>query len=233
MKVELKGIPDPTYFLQNTNGFVGGYMKKLVHVAVCLSLIIGLVSCAPSPLRKVDNPNIPFQRPAYSILPPAGGDWAYYSDNCEERYRLNFFKTIPDPKFHSLSAGVVETPNSAVFESPQEFEKWTKKTIEMTTNPNRLHLLEEKVQLDNKFGPFTVKYYTKVEDHKAVNRGNEPFLLLVDYGYIFIHPSNPNLIIQATYSERGRPQEIRPELDREAELFFNNIMIRKASNPDR
>jgi hypothetical protein len=204
-------------------------MKKLTQFTAVLLLIICVLSCSHSPLRKVENSSVPFDRPGYSILPPAGGDWKYYScsDNSQGRFILNFCKIIPDTRFHSLCVEARETAHSATFENPQEFEKWVKKSIEMAINPNRLHLLDKKTELDNNFGPYTVRYYTKSEDHGAVNRGNEPFLLLVVYGYVFVHPSISNLLIWVSYSERGRSQDIRPDLKQAAELFFNGIEITK------
>jgi len=202
-------------------------MRKLLRLTVYAALAVALSSCLSSPFKKVGNPNIPFERPGYSILPPAGSGWEYYANEQDGRYKLNFFTKIPDPRFHSLAVGVIETPNSATFESPEEFKKYMKTTIEMAMSPNRLTILDKNIELDDKFGPYTVKYYTKSEDRRAVNRGSEPFLVLVDYGYVFVHPGIPKLIVQVSYSERGRPGEIRPSLKQEAQAFFEGIKISK------
>lgn len=192
---------------------------------VLISILLTLSCSMHSPLRTVENPNIPFQRPGYSVLTPAGDNWKYFVDDSNGRFRLNFSKRIPDPKFHSLAVGIIETPNFTTFENPQEFEKWNRKTVEVAMSARSLRLIDKKIELDHKFGPYSVRYYTKSEDHGAVKRGNEDFLILVDYGYIFIPPNNSNLIVQVSYSERGRPQEIRPDLEKFVESFFNGIMI--------
>ena len=202
---------------------------KLFKWVVLTLILLSLVSCSHSPFRNVENPNVPFERPGYSVLTPGDGNWQYFADDSNGRFRLNFFKKIPDPKFHSLSVGIIETPSSATFENPQEFENWNRKTLEIAMSANRLHLIDLKIASDNRFGPYSVKYYTKSEDHRAVNRGNEDFLILEDYGYIFIPPKNPKLIVQASYSERGRTQEIRPNLEKIAESFFDGIKLKDKS----
>jgi hypothetical protein len=199
-------------------------MKKLALVLIALSLTACLTTGTSG--RKVENPNVPLERPGYSVLPPAGANWTYTADTPGGRFNLNFFKKIPDPAFHSLVAGIIETPTNASFESPKEFEMFARKVIEVALSPNRYRLLEKRFELDTKFGQYCIKYYIKTEDRRAVNRGNEPFLLFVDYGYAFVHPNNPNLMIQTSYSERGRPFEIRPELNREAEAFFDGIRMK-------
>jgi len=201
-------------------------MKKLRLFGV-VSLVILLSSCISS-FSKVERPSTPFARPEYSVLTPSGDGWEYSSNDSPNRYKLAFFKAMQDPKFHSIAAGVIETPNSAEFENPQEFEKWMERTIETAMNPNQQRLLDKQVALDkaSRFGSFTVKFYTKSEDHRAENAGEEPCPILVEYGYIFVHPSIPNRIVQVAYSERGRPDEIRPDVAQEAERFFNGIQIK-------
>ncbi len=202
---------------------------KFFKSVVLTYILISLVFCSHSPFRNIENPNIPFERPDYSVLAPDGGNWQYFADDSNGRFRLNFFKKIPDPKFHSLAVGLIETPSSANFENPQEFENWNRKTLEIAMSANRLNLVDIKIESDNRFGAYSVKYYTKSEDHRAVNRGNEDFLILEDYGYVFIPPKNPKLIVQVSYSERGRTQEIRPNLGKLAESFFDGIKLKDES----
>jgi hypothetical protein len=208
----------------------GGDMKKLIPFAIILSFTIGLFSCtpSPSPFKLVENPSMPIERPGYSILPPAGDDWRYYSDNSQGGFTINFFKRLPDhPESHTLAAGVNETRNPVAFENPQEFERWVKRTMEGLTPQDRFRILDKKIELNTKFGPYTVKYFIKSEDHGAINRGNEPFLIVVNYGFYFVHPTNPNLMIQIYYGERGRPGELTTELEQVAERFFHDIRIAK------
>ncbi len=191
--------------------------------------LLSLVGCSHSPFRNVENPTVPFERPDYSVLPPGDGNWQYFADDSNGRFRLNFFKKISDPKFHSLAVGIIETPSSSTFENPQEFENWSRKTLEIAMGANRLHLIDINVESDNRFGPYSVKYFTRSEDHRAVNKGKEDLLILEDYGYIFIPPKNSKLIVQASYSERGRKQEIRPNLEKIAESFFDGIKLKGKS----
>jgi hypothetical protein len=203
----------------------GDTMKKL-FLMLTLSMI-WLTSCARPYYTKLENPNVTFERPGYSLSVPAGGEWRYHEDDASMRYNLTFFKRLPDdPDFHSRAVGVIETPTTVLFESPQEFENWTKRTIEMAMNPNRLRLLDKKFELDGKFGPLTLRYFTRAEDSRAANKGNEPFLLMEDYGCIFVHPKNPNLIVQVSYSERGKAGQIGKDLRESAEAFLDGIKIK-------
>ena len=202
-------------------------MKKLIHYKLFLLLTIILSCQSSSPYKKIENPNVPFERPGYTILPPAGADWEYYSDEMKDRYHLNFLKKIHGSDSHSLMVGLIETQNAASFENPQEFKKFMQSTVEMAMYSNKLRSLDKNIELDDKFGLYTLKYYMKAEDRRSVGSGNEAFLILANYGYVFIHPNIPKLIIQVSYSERGRPADIRPDLEQEAEIFFNGIMIRK------
>jgi len=201
-------------------------MKKRIHYISFLLLTIILSCQSSSSFKKIENSNVPFERPGYTILPPAGEDWEYYSSEMNNRYHLNFFKKIPGSDDHRLTVGLIETQNAATFESPQEFKKFTQSTVEMAMDSNKLAIRDKKIELDDKFGPYTLKYYIKSEDRRAVGSGNEPFLILVDYGYVFVHPNIPKLIVQVSFSERGRPADISPDLEKEAALFFNGIKIK-------
>ncbi len=204
-------------------------MKNLTLFGGMVWLVMLLSSCV-SPFSKVEHPATPFARPEYSIKTPPGDGWEYSTNDSQSRYRLTFYKALPDPKFHSLIAGIVETPNSAEFENPEEFVQWMEKTIEGSMNPNQQRLLDKRIELDrsSRFGSFTVKFYTKSEDHRADAGADGPWPILIEYGYVFVHPSIPNRIIKVAYSERGRPSEIRPNVAQEAEIFFNGIEIRNA-----
>lgn len=187
------------------------------------SLIIW-AGCVSS-IKEVKDPNTPFERRGYSILPP-GSDWRYIEGKRTGGSNLSFGKKF-DSSTHTLTANVVEVQSFANFSSPEEFLGFIKKGNELGTDPNRFRIQENEINLDDKFGAYSVEYYSKLEDHRAVNRGEATFLIMVTKGYTFIHPHFKDTIISVYYSERGRPDEIDPNFKGAAQKFIEGLRIKE------
>jgi hypothetical protein len=81
-------------------------MKKYGWFALTF-IILSPSFCTLTQFRRVDNPNVAFERPDYSVLAPAGCNCQNFDDNSNSRLRSDFFNKIPDLKFHSLEVGIV------------------------------------------------------------------------------------------------------------------------------
>ena len=191
---------------------------------ILLPLIL-FIGCA-SPLKQIKDPNKPFERPSYSVLPPPGDGWIYADQNQVGIFNLAFGKKFDSPT-HTLSGLVVEIHSSAQFENPEEFLNYIKKSKELDADPRRFKMFEDEFNLDPKFGEYSVKYSSASEDYGAANKGNDPFLILKLYGYIFIHPNFENVIIDISYSERGKVSEIDPDFKTTAKKFIEGIKLKR------
>jgi hypothetical protein len=79
----------------------------------------------------------------------------------------------------------------------------------------------------SRFFTYSVKYSVVSEDYGAANKGNNPFLVLKLYGYIFIHPNFENVIIDISYSERGKVSEIDPDFKTTAKKFIEGMKLKR------
>jgi len=199
-------------------------MKSRVFIYLALSVLI--LGCA-SQLKQIKNPNTPFERPGFSILPPPGDHWFYADGEQAGVYNIYFGKKF-DSKTHTLVALVSENHGLTKFNSPEEFLNFVKKTMDLQTDPRRFKVQKDELDLDNKFGPYCVRYYTITEDHNPVYKGNAEYLNLENYEYIFVHPNIENVMISVLYSERGNPDEIDPNFDKTAERFFDGLKLKQA-----
>jgi len=160
------------------------------------------------------------------VQPPAGDGWFYIDQEQVGRFDLVFGKKL-DSSTHTLSALVVEIHSYAKFENPEEFLNYVKKSKELDADPRRFKIIENNIILDPKFGDYSVKYSAVSEDHGAANKGDDEFLTLKLYGYIFIHPNIENVIIDISYSERGRTAEINPDFSKVANRFIDGMQLKR------
>ena len=189
---------------------------------ILLPLIL-FIGCASS-LKQIKDPNKSFERPSYSVLPPPGDGWVYADQDQAGIFYLAFGKKFDSPTL-TLSGLVTEIHSSAQFGDPEEFLNYIKKSKKLDANPRRFKMFEDEFNLDPKFGEYSVKYSTVSEDYGAPNKGNNPFLVLKLYGYIFIHPNFENLIIDISYSERGKVSEIDPDFKTTAKKFIEGMKL--------
>lgn len=200
-------------------------MKRKSLAYVFLAAAIFFASCA-TPFKQVKNPNIPYERSNYSILPPQEQGWTYVDRAGADGHKLMFGKQA-DSKTHTFIAMIEDVRSNATFTNSKEFILFIKKLQEMNTDPRRYRTLDEKMTLDDRFGSFCVFYYRKAEDHGAQQWGSLEFLIMEGYGYTFIHPNHNNLLIDVSYSERGSSNEIDPgKITENAQNFFNGLKMK-------
>ena len=76
--------------------------------------------------------------------------------------------------------------------------------------------------MDSSLGRFCVRYYTKAADRDAIHAGGKT-LFAETFGVSCLHPDNPALLIDVSYTERGHPAEFNPALRGEGENFLRSL----------
>lgn len=197
---------------------------KYLRLLIPIILIFVLNGCA-SPFIKVDQPNTPFERPGYTIYSPEGEGWLFVEGDQPGQHALTFLQP-QESKTHTIYANVEEIPSYASFETPQEFQSYFQKGMQIGFDPRRYKIVEEENILDRKFGEFSISHYSSIEDHGAAQFSDSPYLLMKTAGYYFIHPHKSNLIINVIYSERGKPNELGVNFKAKAKAFSNCLRLK-------
>ncbi len=193
--------------------------------AVLLFVTATILTSCFSPFNQIQNPEIPFVRPSYSILPPQEKGWTYVDQAGVDGYVL-IFRNESKSKTHTYVGMINERHINASFSSPEEFLSFVKKSSEMNNDVRRYRVLEDKMFLDDRFGAYCISYHRKAEDHGAKQKGPSDFLIMEGYGYTFLHPNNKNIMIDVSYSERGTVLEVDPKLIETAQKFLNGFKIK-------
>jgi hypothetical protein len=189
-------------------------------------LILIATGCLPKYVKQVEDPNIPISRPGYSILPPGAG-WYYMERSQAGRYSLDFGKKY-DSRTHTAVASVTEMHTKTTFKNPEEFLSFMTNSMHMDFDPRRFNSIKEEIVLDDRFGKYSLRFYSEAEDHGAsISDGTLPFLTMKLCGYIFVHPWIDNLTVQISYSERGRADEIDPAFNEVGQKIFEGFKIAK------
>ncbi len=186
--------------------------------------------CLPNYIKKVDDPNIPISRPGYTILPP-GEEWIYTEQGQTGEYILSFGKPNVSKTFSEV-ATVTEIYSYTVYESPEDFLSFTKKSMLFAMDPRRFNTLEESITLSDKFGPYCIEFYSKVEDHGARNAFGVPYLIMESMGYHFLHPTIEGLIINIGYSQRGLAEELSQGFKIVSNKFFDGLDFNNSKNKE-
>lgn len=117
--------------------------------------------------------------------------------------------------------------------SPEEFKEFVERAQKADTDPNRFTTLEYNISLDDRFGAYTVRYHSKMEDRQAkVSPVDTQFLIMEITGYTFIHPDSPDLVLGVQYSDRYKKGEKDPSLDEIGEKFINNFKVMPLKEAD-
>ncbi len=199
-------------------------MPVFRSLAVFLTILF-LNGCV-SQIHKIEKPEIPLERPGYIIHSPRGDGWLFREFDQAGKHTLMF--GYPSKSYtYTLYANVIEIPSNTKFESPENFLYYMKKSAEMEMDPRRYNLIEDKMNLDNRFGKYSVFYYSKVEDHGAAQATDVPYLIMETYSYYFIHPTNDNLLITVIYSQRGKDNELDKNFIESAARFIEGLTIKE------
>lgn len=203
--------------------------RFVLMILLLIGFATGCATTNPNVTPVTDNKTRIEQR-GYSILPPEGENW-FSMKTAPGSVALA--KKLEDSPAHTFTATVFATPFTVRFNSPEEFKEFVEKGQKADTDPNRFTTLEYNISLDDRFGAYTVRYHSKMEDRKAkVSPVDTQFLIMEITGYTFIHPDSPDLVLHVQYSDRYKKGEKDPSLDEIGEKFINNFKVMPLKEAD-
>ena len=197
-------------------------VQRLIFLMVIFFLFNG---CSSLSLKKVTDPNIPIDRPFYTILPPTGEKWQYMTNDRGGTYDLFFGKKFTS-NTHTLVATVKEIHGYAQFKDANDFLRYVEQSSMMDVDPRRFNLVENKFDLKNNLGKFAAYKSATAEDRFAANSNGKEYLLLKLYGVVIVLPENESIMLSVDYSERGTKDEIDPEFETKARRFLESIKLK-------
>lgn len=199
-------------------------MKRLLFTIIMMIFLSLLTGC----VSRIVKPNTPFERPTYTVYSPQSEGWLFFEGDQPGEHRLFFgFGSPQKSKTYTLFASVAEISSDANFNSPQEFESFIQKKDQIGFDHRRFKIVQQELNLDNKFGDYSVLHYSLVEDHGAYQFSDAPYLLTKTLCYYFIHPYHNKQIISVIYSERGKESELDERFREKAQVFFNGLNLKK------
>lgn len=202
------------------NRFIAGY-RFLIAFSIMVFILSGC-----SGLSRPRAPDVPphtrFAGPGYSILPPSGEGWKLARF---EQGSIEFTRSI-EPSGRVISAAVSVDRTRKHFNSPEQFKELAILGKRITGPPGRNKVFVYGETLDPRFGEFCVRYLIKSVDSRAPgDGGNTEPATVQTFGYIFLHPDDPELLIDLKYSERYFTGDPDPMLNEAGMDFANGFQL--------
>jgi hypothetical protein len=166
----------------------------------------------------VTDANTAYLQDGYRVLPPPGKSWFEMQ---RDRQQALFGKKIDSPT-HSFVATATSGLIGEKFETRAQFQEYVNKMRTAEVDTARYRVIEFDSAVDNSFETWCVRYRFKRADRDAVLSRNRT-LVLEDFGIACLHPAKRDLVVDVGYSERGRPDELSPELRKEGESFMRSL----------
>jgi len=176
----------------------------LRHSIGFILLILLVEGCASrhraSPKIQTIAPATRYTLAGYSVLSPNESGWIVVEKNDSHIVFGKQSYLVPDTR----AALVADIPFSRVFKDPVKFLEFVKEGQIKGSDPKRFRILKHEEVLDNRYGPFCVKHYMKVEDHgiNGTNSSLSAFVILEAYGYTFLTSHLPGRLVTLGYSKR-------------------------------
>lgn len=172
----------------------------------------GQLYATPIPSEKI------YALDQYSVRSPAGQNWFELKYDKRDIY---FGKKLSSPT-HSFIALSMAEPVSEKLATPGDFLDFFGKLMLPSRADRRNAILEHSSRLDESAGRYCVRYWIKSSDRDAVNARGKT-LFSETFGVACLHPENSNLMIDASYTERGHPAEFDQALRAEGESFLRSL----------
>ena len=189
---------------------------QVVVAACALATSIANAQLYADPVTTALRPYIMY---GYEILPPPGGNWFEMK---RDRHNLYFGKRIISPT-HSLIAMALSVPLEESFKTPESFRLHIVRQLSEKSSDRRNATTAMAVQAAPLDGAFCVRYQTRGEDRRAPNAKGD-ILIAETVGLSCLH-GDGKLLIDASYTERGRTGEIGGLLQDEGEAFIRGLKL--------
>jgi len=174
-------------------------------------------ACAQLHAVPITTPDTLYQMDRYRVVAPQGKDWFELK---RDTYYVYFGKKIAS-RTHSFIATAISTTLNEKFSSLEAFHEFVANSLSLRGD-DRHTVIEKRAQLDSGLGRFCVRHYTKAEDRNALFASGKS-LSVVTHGVSCLHPDNPALSVDVSYSERGLPEEIGSAFREEGEGFLQSL----------
>ena len=209
--------------IQNASVAYDAYVKTLA--ALSLALCLGLAGCVVGYVNR-DLPVSPLhvsawmQYRGFSIARPTSSAW--YVTVSEQSSTHAILRRRVRGKTHTAfaSADLKVLPRIAI--SPADFAQLCRSDHIIETN--RLALISYDQHLSTVQGQWAIEYSMTVLDAHARNSLHAP-LTIRTIGRVVNQPAFPNSVVAMIYSERGRPEELDPDLETKGREILNGIVL--------
>jgi hypothetical protein len=158
----------------------------------------------------------------FAILRPADNRW--FENYGDQQPLEALFRIEPLSETHTFYASVQNVRIATQPKSLEEFKKYI--DAEQSRSSARNEVISFESTGTALQGQWCVKFKIKSWD-KAAQQSNEPLLMTVT-GFVVLHPSWERTTILAMYSERGKQEEIKGEMDKAGEDFLAGVIIESA-----
>jgi uncharacterized protein YceK len=195
-------------------------MKRIV-VLVCLSILC-LTGCATfrgQTARKA--PKMIYS--GFSVERPQDRRWTVNTNEQTGFYAL--FRLDPPSPTHSFSVSVTLSVLGGTPADPGNLEELVKNLFS-ADDTNRFAILDFAVNITTNQGRIGATYTEQLLDRNPADPSAP--LLLIRHGYVTPHPDNPNVILQAMYTEQGREDEVnQAEYTSLGKAFLKGVRFEK------
>ena len=189
---------------------------QVVFAACALATSIANAQLYAAPVTAALRPYVMY---GYEILPPPGDNWF---EMTRDRHNLYFGKRIISPT-HSLIAMALSVALEESFKTPESFRLHVARQLSEKSNDRRNTIIAMAVQAARLDGAFCVRYQTRGVDRRAPNAKGD-ILIAETVGLSCLH-GDGKLLIDASYTERGRTDEMGGLLQDEGEAFIRGLKL--------
>ncbi len=204
--------------------------KERCRLLLIVILVFGFgwQGCATTPpgYQPLAAEGMRLKYPGYSVVAPPGEGWLIK----ENDYGLVAITKKIKSNTHTFFMNVTPVRVTPNWNSPEDFMTAIKREKDLNVNPKkRLKLLVNDYRLKQDVGEYCFEFHQKAEDYGVSRTDGAPFLILSVKGLGCNHPQERELYFDVSYSERNKPGEADPELEKIGASFLKSFRFENLS----